>query len=122
MEDIRYNLDGPSEISLVALVGGDSWTVIGYVVSAGGGGPDGHEATGPLDGPDGHDSKDFPSLKFVIIAGHISKVGRCSHLRPIQGRSQRCFVYKESMKRTSKQYDSESFGYIVNLLIIAGCT
>ena len=73
------------------------------------------------DGPDGRDSKDFPSLKFIIV-GHVSKVGHCSHLQPIQGRSQRCFVYKESMKRTSKQYDYEYFGYIINLLIVAGCT
>ena len=89
-------------------------------------GPGRLDSSGPSDGPDriasGPNSKDFPSLKFVIIAGHISKVGRCSHPRSIQGRSQKRIMYKEPMKRSIKRYNSESFGYIINLLIVAGCT
>ena len=66
------------------------------------------------DGPGGRDitGKDFPELKFVIIAAHISKVGRWSRLQPIQGSSQNRIMHKEpSMKRTSKRYDSESLRY-----------
>lgn len=92
-------------------VSGGGW--LWYVVSGGGGLGMGHEASRRLDGPDGRDgpdSKDFPSLKIVIV-GHVGEVDHASHLRPKQGRSQKCIVYKEPMKRTSERYDSESLRY-----------